>query len=338
MSRSLSKDVVPIDHVYIKDNVLEKGSITGVAVEKSAWAANLHLARDAEYMFFAGCGYQFMKYAAGMMGAARKMGKLGVGMNKMIGISNAFSKVGIDLAGMTAKIVAAKTEDPYTKVLVSAVRVLQKLGLDIGYMYESEPCCGSPMYYSGFVDEYAENARKNFRLFKDRGIGKLIGIVPACTSALRDGYPKYVKNYDLKVWHLSEIVAQRLREKNIKPRLKEPLVITFHEPCQLSRYLNIIDQPREIINRIEGLELRLPDGDKCGQWSTCCGGGGLEAFQPALAERVGIRRVKELLKTGARVIVTNCPACMMQLIKVARTLKAEVKVLDLFEILDEALP
>jgi Fe-S oxidoreductase len=338
MSKSLLKDVVPIDHVYIKDNVLDKGSITGVAGEKSAWAANLHVARDGEYTFFAGCGYQFMKYAAGMMETARKMGKLGLGMDKMIGISRAFRKVGVDLAGMTAKIAAAATEDPYTRVLLSAVRVLQKLGLDIGYMYEDEPCCGSPMYYSGFVDEYAENAQKNFSLFKDRGIKKLIGIVPACTASLRDGYPKYVKGYDLQVWHLSQIVAQRLREKNLKPRLKEKLVITYHEPCQLSRYLNIIDQPREILNRIEGLELRLPDEDRCGRWSTCCGGGGLEAFQPALAERVGVRRVKELLETGARVMVTNCPACMMQLIKVARILKAEVKVLDLFEILDEALP
>ena len=80
-----------------------------------------------------------------------------------------------------------------------------------------------------------------------------------------------------------------------------------------------------------------PDPEQCEKWSTCCGGGGLEASHPELSERLGQRRIKELLETRAPIIATNCPACMMQLSKASKILKANVKVIDVVEILDMAL-
>ena len=336
MSRSL-KDVVPIPHIYIRENVLQKGNIPGVAGDKTAWAKDLNLPRQAEYIFFAGCGYQFMKYVEGMMRAAASIEKVGLGRENGIGISRAFGKIGIDLPSITAKVAAAGREDTYTRILVNAVSILQKLGLDMGYMYEDEPCCGSPLYYSGFLDDYIENANTNFNVFKSQGIRKLIGLIPACTASLRDNYPKYVEGYDLEVSHFIEVVAQRLKETDIKPKLKENVTVAYHDPCQLSRYLEIIDAPREVLASIDGVELREPEPEQCKQWSTCCGGGGLEAGSPELCERLGLRRLEELLSTGANVIASHCPACVMQLKRSAEKMKADVKVMDLVQILDEAL-
>lgn len=336
MNKSL-KEVVPIPHIYIRGNILEKGNMLGVAGDKAAWAKDLNLPRKAEFTFFAGCGYQFMRYVEGMMKAATSMEKVGLGMEKSIGISKVFGKVGIDLPSITAKVTTAGKEDTYTIILVSAASILQKLGVDIGYMYEDEPCCGSPLYYSGFLDDYIENANKNFKAFKSLGIQKVVGLIPACTASLKNIYPKYVEGYNLEVYHFIEIVAQRLRDINIRPKLKEKLTIAYHDPCQLSRYLEIIDAPREVLTSIAGLELREPDPEQCRQWSTCCGGGGLEVGSPELCERLGLRRVEELLNTGANVIVSHCPACVMQLKRSAEKMKADVKVLDLVEILDQAL-
>jgi Fe-S oxidoreductase len=331
------KGVIPIPHIYIRGNILEKGNIPGVAGDKAVWAKDLNLPKQGEYMFYAGCGYQFMRYAEAMMRAAASMEKVGIGREKGIGISKVFGKIGMDLPSITAKVAAAGKEDVYTRVLVGAASILQKLGISIGYMYEDEPCCGSPLYYSGFLDDYVENAKKNFQVFKSLGIQRLIGLIPACTASLRDYYPKYVEGYDLKVYHFIEIVAQRLRETKVKPRLREKISVAYHDPCQLSRYLQIIDAPREVMASIEGLELREPDPEQCRRWATCCGGGGLEAGSPELCERLGLRRTEELLKTGANVIVTLCPACVMQLRRSAQKMKADVKVMDLVEILDEAL-
>jgi Fe-S oxidoreductase len=335
MNKTL-KDIVPVGHIYIKDNILTKGSLTGMAESKAAWARDLHLPKKGEYTFFAGCGYQHMKYVGGMMGALKSAEKMGMGMGRIVGISKAFSKIGVDLTSIAAKITASK-DDPYTGVLASAVRVLRKLGVDLGYLGEEEPCCGSPVYYAGFLDEYIAHAEKNCEVFKSQKAKKLIGFLPACTSALRNIYPQYVDGYDLEVQHFFEIVAKRLRETQIKPKLKEKMTVTFHEPCQLSRYLNIVDAPREVMNRIEGLELREPEQEQHKQWSTCCGGGGLEVSSPGLSERLGAKRIEELLKTGAPVIVTNCPGCMMQLANSARKLGANVKIWDVAEILDQAL-
>lgn len=132
-------------------------------------------------------------------------------------------------------------------------------------------------------------------------------------------------------------MAQRLKETGLKPKLKEKINITYHEPCQPSRYLELVGEPREIIKEIERIEFVEPDQEQRGLWSTCCGDGGLEASNPELSERIGLRRAEELLETGDSIFVSSCPACEMQLAKAAKNLKAGVKVIDLVEILDQAL-
>ncbi len=146
MSKSL-KDIVPAGHIYMRDNVLRKESLTGVNESRAAWAKDLALPQRGEYTFFAGCGYQHMKFAEGMMEALKSAGKMGLGIESLMGIGKAFSKMGVDLASFAARVKASK-EDPYTEALIKSVRVLRKLDVDFGYLQEEEPCCGSPLYYT----------------------------------------------------------------------------------------------------------------------------------------------------------------------------------------------
>jgi Fe-S oxidoreductase len=335
MSKS-AKRIIPAGHIQIKENVLKMDNLAGVSESKALWAKDLHLPKEAEYTFFAGCGYQHMNYLQGLMKALKRAGKIGLGTERVVGITKVFKKAGVDLTQIAAKVTAAK-DDPYTPVLLSSISILRKLGVDVGYMDATEPCCGSPIYYAGFEKDFARHARKNYEIFKSCGVKKLIGLVPGCTSALRNLYPRYIKGMDLPVQHVLEFVAQRLKETDINPMVGQKVTVTYHDPCQLSRYLEIIDEPREIIKRIEGIEFVEPDPEQCGKWSTCCGGGGLEATHPELAERVGMRRMEELLATGASVVLSNCPACEMQLTQTAKKMGASVRVVDLMKFLDEAL-
>lgn len=336
MSKEL-KQTIPAGHAYIKENVVTKDCLTGVSEGKELWAKDLNLPRQGEYTFFAGCGYQHMKYVEGMMDALKSAGRFGMKMGSVVGISKAFGKVGIDLTNMTAKMTASK-EDPYTPVLVSAVNVLRKLGVEAGYMHEKEPCCGSPVYYAGFEKAYAEIARKNHRAFVEHGAMKIIGIVPGCTSALKNVYPKYVDGYELAVQHILEVILEKLQKASAGPKVATPMKVAYHDPCQLSRYLKITEEPREILRRIEGVELVESDPEEVGRWSTCCGGGGLEATHPELSDRMGARRLDQLLKNDVTTIVTNCPACEMQLNKIARKQKLDLKVVDLVRLVDDSLP
>ncbi len=335
MSKSL-KALIPRGHMTIKDNVLQHENLTGVSESKSLWAKDLDFPEAAETTFFAGCGYQHMKFIEGMMGALERTEKIGLGINKAVGVSKFLGKVGIDLTNITAKMTASK-EDPYTPVLASSVSVLLKLGVEVAYLREKEPCCGSPLHYAGFEADYAEHARNSHKTLKSLGVKKLVAVVPGCTSALRGVYPEFVSDYDLEVEHILETVARRLRESAAKPRVAQKVTVVYHDPCQLSRYLGIIDEPREIIRSIEGVELIDLDPEQTGKWSTCCGGGGLEATHPDLSHRIGAKRAEELLKTGASIILSNCPACDMQLTKSVRQLGSDIKVIDLIRFLDNAL-
>ncbi len=336
MKKALNQ-LIPGGHIYMRENVLSKGNLVGINGDKSAWAKQLNLPTKAEYTLFAGCGYQLMKDTEAMLLAARGMEAVGIKIDKVMGLQKAFKKVGVNLADITARIVTSQKKDHYTQVLHSAVNVLQKLGVDLGYLHKDEPCCGSPMYYSGFMEDYVINAASNFDVFKSFGVKKLIGIVPACTASLKYSYPTLVKDYDLEVWHFLEIVAQKMNEMDLRPVLPEKTLVTYHDPCQLARYLNIVDEPRDIIGRIGNLELVEPLSEKSREWATCCGGGGLEASNQELSERLGRNRADELLATGAKIIVTSCPACLKQLRHSVKKKDPQVKVMDLIEVIDQAL-
>ena len=72
-----SKSSLPAGALQIKENIIKKDNITGVSADKFAWAEALDLPRKSEYTFFAGCGYQHMKYAEGMIETARGFEKMG---------------------------------------------------------------------------------------------------------------------------------------------------------------------------------------------------------------------------------------------------------------------
>ncbi|MCX5999995.1 MAG: (Fe-S)-binding protein, partial [Chloroflexi bacterium] len=73
--------------------------------------------------------------------------------------------------------------------------------------------------------------------------------------------------------------------------------------------------------------------------ATCCGGGGgFEAVFPELSHVVAVNRTRELLETGAEIIVTACPGCIIQLKAGLRGLGvADVEVLDLSEVIAMSL-
>ncbi len=114
--------------------------------------------------------------------------------------------------------------------------------------------------------------------------------------------------------------------------------VTYHDPCQLVRYLGLVDEPRKILRAIGGIEFVEPQWTK-GEFATCCGGGGgFEAVFPEMSEMLAVNRTKELLETGAQIIVTHCPGCIMQLKSGLKSLKVEnVEVLDLAQIVAMSL-
>ncbi|MCX5993120.1 MAG: (Fe-S)-binding protein, partial [Chloroflexi bacterium] len=114
--------------------------------------------------------------------------------------------------------------------------------------------------------------------------------------------------------------------------------VAYHDPCQLGRYMGLIDQPRQVMRAIENVELAEPEWTS-GEWSTCCGGGGgFEVVFPGMSQTLAEGRVRELLDTGADIVATHCPGCLMQLKSGLKALKKDkIEVIDLATLLARSL-
>ena len=331
-----TKGLIPPGLVYIANNITSKQNLLGAPKGTGAkWAKSLNLPGKAETVFFAGCGYQYNTSLDSLMSIIRKLDKSPVGAEMPMDVASFSKKLGIDLAQVYSRL-AAKDSDSAAQPLEDAVRVLKGLGVEFGYLAEDEPCCGGILHYIGLEEDFAQNAQNLYENLKSRGVRKIIGIVPSCTYTLAELIPKHVPGYDLEVKHFLQVVLEGIKNRDL--RFPRQAKVVYHDPCQLARYLGLIEEPRQILKSIKGIELVEPEWTY-GEWATCCGGGGgFEVVFPELSQILAANRAKELLETGAEIIVTHCPGCVMQLEEGLKTLKIKnVEVFDLAQIVAMAM-
>jgi heterodisulfide reductase subunit B len=350
----MENDLVPPGLTYLADNIITKQNILGVSKEQGAkWAHKLDLPAEGETVFFAGCGYQFSAQLEVLMSLARGVDKSVIGAELPMRFARFQKKLGLNLPGIYSNVIAFSNtlyhSTPLTrekershgaeleiKPLIAVIKVLRKLGIQPAYLGKNEPCCGATLYHAGLQSKFSENAQNTYGTLKQAGVKRIISIVPYCTHALQKLFPLFIKDYDLEVRHFLEIVAEKI--SLFKLRYPRPVRITYHDPCQMVRYMNLIEEPRRILRAIEGVTLVEPEWTR-GEWATCCGGGGgFETVFPELSEVLAVNRVTELMETKPDIIVTHCPGCIMQLKDGLRKLKVEgVEVLDLSEVVATAM-
>lgn len=327
---------MPPGLTYLADNIITSQNILGVTKEQGArWAQKLELPRQAETTFFAGCGYQFSAQLERLMSLARGIDKSVIGAELPMRFARFQKKLGLNLPGIYSRVLSRSSEIE-VKPLEAAIKVLRNLGIQPGYLAEEEPCCGAPLNHAGLRTKFADNVRQAHRKLKSFGVKRVIGIVPYCTHAIANLFPLYVDGYDLEVRHFLEVVAEKIPSYRL--RFPRKVRVTYHDPCQLVRFMNLVEEPRRILESIENIELVETDWTRR-EWATCCGGGGgFETVFPELSGVLAVNRASELLETGAEIIVTHCPGCVMQLKEGVRELEADgVEVLDLSQVIAMAM-
>jgi heterodisulfide reductase subunit D len=217
-------------------------------------------------------------------------------------ISNIFRGNILYYPGCLTKFAAKDLETNYKDIL-------NKIGIDFIMLKDDELCCGNPVLNTGHKKEATELAKKNFKLFKERGIKKIITNCPSCYHIFHNNYPKIIPEWNIKVEHITETIAQAVKQNKINPK-KLGIDITYHDPCHLGRYSQIYEEPREIIKKSGNLkEMKFAKN-----YSFCCGGGsGVKTNQPELANSIANERVKMAKETKAKMICTSCPMCYLHL-------------------------
>ena len=193
----------------------------------------------------------------------------------------------------------------------AAVEALRACGVDPAVMAYEELCCGSPLARTGQRELALEVARKNIDALRAAGAREVVVACPGCLSALRD-YHELFEDFDIPVRHISEVLAEAVADGRLALSLPEPAVVTYHDPCHLGRGCGIYDEPRRVLESIEGL--KLVEMDRSRELSACCGaGGGVWTAFPELAGEIARKRATMADSTGAEFIVTSCPWCEQNL-------------------------
>jgi len=337
MSSKNMRRPIPAGLAYIADNINAGDNILGLPkANKARWAEGIDFSRDKSTVFSAGCGYQYSAMLEPLVAALIQADRVSNNPDLAIKVGGMSKKLGVDAAGLFSKA-TSRDAGSDSSVLRDAIKVLKAIGLDPGYLGENEPCCGAPLYHMGLQKEFAANAVKAYSRLKASGVRKIIGIVPSCTYALRNLFPRSAPGFDIEVRHFIEAVAENMG--NVKFKYPRRAKVAYHDPCQLGRYMGLIEQPRAVLRAVENVELVETEWTS-GEWSTCCGGGGgFEVVFPDMSRTLAVNRVAELAETGADIITTQCPGCLMQLKAGLKDLKRDtIQVVDLASLLAQSLP
>jgi glycolate oxidase iron-sulfur subunit len=111
--------------------------------------------------------------------------------------------------------------------------------------------------------------------------------------------------------------------------------VTYHDPCHMVNSLNTVKEPREIIKALPGVEYVEMNPELA---ASCCGSGGFyHVYFPETALKLGLKKVKNIKKTGAQIVLTTCPACKLQIAGSLKRAGSEVKTMHIIELLDKYL-
>lgn len=217
----------------------------------------------------------------------------------------------------------------------AAATVIDRAGITQNIMGPEEFCCTSPMLRTGQIDASRDSAANNITRTEQMGAKAMVTACAGCYKTTMHDYGRFYTNPSFEVFHFAQYAQKLLKDKKLKFTTEVKAKVTYHDPCHLGRHSGVFEAPREVIKAIPGIELVEMDRNRMN--SQCCGaGGGYKSQFNEMAVNIAANRVKDAVKTGADRIITTCPFCVINLAAGAKQLGANIKVMDLSELLLEA--
>jgi glycolate oxidase iron-sulfur subunit len=215
------------------------------------------------------------------------------------------SRVGF-IRGCVMSVMFAETN-------ANSVKLLNSAGYDV-HTPPGQGCCGALYAHSGNLERARECARHNIAEFERLNLDAIIINAAGCGSTLKEyghllhddlQWAARAARFSAKVKDLTEVLPianWRLEIGNCK-------LVTYHDACHLAHPQRITKEPRNLIKAVMGSNfVELLESDVC-----CGSAGSYNLTEPEMAERLQRRKVENILKTGAEVVVTTNPGCILQI-------------------------
>jgi len=223
------------------------------------------------------------------------------------------------------------------QVTLALAKILDAAGISWGVLGKEEKCCGDSLRRLGNEYVFDKMAEENVKLFRDKGVTKVITQCPHCFSTLQNDYRQY--GLELEVIHHSQLINELLQSGRLKlnRQMTELGGLLYHDPCYLGRHNGVYDAPRQVITAATGsaaLEMGRHKNN-----SFCCGaGGGRMWLEEHQGSRINLNRVDEALRKNPDTICVACPYCMTMLEDGLKDRQAgQTRVRDIAELVAEGI-
>lgn len=204
----------------------------------------------------------------------------------------------------------------YPEQLTAAVDLLACQQVSVSFPME-QSCCGLPVQMMGELEASHQVAAQNVMALDADRVDYVITLCASCASHLKNSYPKMLADSSslaLKARKLADKILPFSSFCSDILNLDKSLFkigggkATYHAPCHLCRSLGIKKAPRHLIGE-SGYDF-VPATEE----ETCCGfGGTYSANFPSISAEILARKLDDAQSTGAELLVTECPGCIMQL-------------------------
>ena len=191
--------------------------------------------------------------------------------------------------------------------------LLERVGVHID-IPEIPACCGLPAAFAGDRRSADKAIRTNLTFMgTPDDYDSFLVLCPSCGVALVEEFEKFVGNDESLREKATEIAKKTkslsmfLEERGLKFRSKGNKRVTYHTPCHLARGLKATAEP--YLGQILGDSFApLNDTD------VCCGFAGSYSIDfPGISSGILDKKVEQIKKSGADIVVTECPGCVMQI-------------------------
>ena len=226
----------------------------------------------------------------------------------------------------------------FSDVNRDTVEVLARNGCEVVTPAE-QMCCGSLHAHNGEWNLAQELARKQIEQFPPDEFDAIITNAGGCGSHLKHyqkllaedpAYRERAVLWDRKIKDIHEWLSEIGIDSPANGRPKQ--VVTYHESCHLAHGQKITAQPRRLLQAIPHVKLvELPESN----W--CCGSAGIyNLIQPEMANQLLRRKLDHIKSTGATIVATGNPGCLLQLINGAREEGMNLRIVHPVTLLAEA--
>lgn len=221
----------------------------------------------------------------------------------------------------------------YPNAAMNMVKVLERVGCGVNYNHE-QTCCGQPAFNAGYWDHTKEVGEKFLKEFQaDRYI---VSPSSSCTGFVRNYYGEVFQNSVLhnqcrmvqkNIFEFSDFLVNVLKITDLGAKLDG--VATFHDSCSGLREYGIHREPRLLLSKVRGLEVR-----EMNQADVCCGFGGSFAVKhETIAVAMAEEKVKHAEETGADYLVSTDMSCLLHLDGYLKKQQKPMKVMHLVDVL-----